>query len=215
MRIGIVSGEYPPDVGGVGDQAARLAAGAGRPGPHRTGRDHRPRRVRRPLRRRPGTSNPLVLAPDRALGLAPAQPGAPPGASGRVGRAAHPVPAGGLPAAGGHPPPPVLDRAPPAPLARARAGGGDHLPRPAGAVPLPQGRPLAPGCGAPPGPLLPGDHRRRGRRPAPAAGVDGGADAPPGDPPGAPGQRPGRAAPGGVRAGGLAGPAGAGPGRPP
>jgi glycosyltransferase involved in cell wall biosynthesis len=25
MRIGIVSGEYPPDVGGVGDQAARLA----------------------------------------------------------------------------------------------------------------------------------------------------------------------------------------------
>jgi glycosyltransferase involved in cell wall biosynthesis len=26
MRIGIVSGEYPPDVGGVGDQAARLAA---------------------------------------------------------------------------------------------------------------------------------------------------------------------------------------------
>ena len=26
MRVGIVSGEYPPDVGGVGDQAARLAA---------------------------------------------------------------------------------------------------------------------------------------------------------------------------------------------
>ena len=25
MRVGIVSGEYPPDVGGVGDQAARLA----------------------------------------------------------------------------------------------------------------------------------------------------------------------------------------------
>ena len=25
MRIGIVSGEYPPHVGGVGDQAARLA----------------------------------------------------------------------------------------------------------------------------------------------------------------------------------------------
>jgi polysaccharide biosynthesis protein PslF len=60
MRIGIVSGEYPPDVGGVGDQAARLAQ-------ELVARGHAVQVVTTapagasPAPAPPGDSNPLVL----------------------------------------------------------------------------------------------------------------------------------------------------------
>ena len=142
--------------------------------------------------RRPGRPT-TRSARDTALGLAPLRPaGAPPGPRGAAGTCCTSSTSRGPSSCGGRSTSSFrIGRR--AAEAQAPAGGGDHLPRPAGAVPFPKagrlgrGRHLARSCQG----IIAaeGDDLRH------AAGVDGSTQTAPRDPPGAPGQRPGRAAP--------------------